>query len=177
MAVTAQLSATAVLTRRDAHAAHPPRTHLRWKYNYWELRGLPIRLELGPKDMENGVVVLARRDTGGWWQPCVWRSAVSCRVTFKVSCGLGVKPCWQGRRSAACIRRSLQGRRSDEGACPDRCCAVLRCALCLTGAKETVAWADVAARVPVLLETIQSDMYTSAKSRYDACLEKVRPVK
>ncbi|KAF6262604.1 hypothetical protein COO60DRAFT_1494915 [Scenedesmus sp. NREL 46B-D3] len=35
-----------------------------WKYNHWELRGVPIRMELGPKDMENRTVVLARRDTG-----------------------------------------------------------------------------------------------------------------
>lgn len=36
----------------------------RWKYNYWELRGIPIRCEIGPKDMEKGCVVLVRRDTG-----------------------------------------------------------------------------------------------------------------
>lgn len=24
-----------------------------WKYNHWELKGVPIRLELGPKDIEN----------------------------------------------------------------------------------------------------------------------------
>jgi hypothetical protein len=35
-----------------------------WKYNHWELRGVPIRMELGPKDMENKTVVLARRDSG-----------------------------------------------------------------------------------------------------------------
>ncbi len=35
-----------------------------WKYNHWELKGLPIRLELGPKDMEASSVVLVRRDTG-----------------------------------------------------------------------------------------------------------------
>ncbi|MEW5303570.1 MAG: hypothetical protein WDW36_006249 [Sanguina aurantia] len=35
-----------------------------WKYNHWELKGLPIRCELGPKDMENSCVVLVRRDTG-----------------------------------------------------------------------------------------------------------------
>lgn len=35
-----------------------------WKYNHWELRGLPVRMELGPKDMDNQTVVLARRDTG-----------------------------------------------------------------------------------------------------------------
>lgn len=44
----------------------------------------------------------------------------------------------------------------------------------LPGAKETVAWADVATRVPALLEQIQSDMFKAAKERYDACLEKVR---
>jgi len=33
-----------------------------WKYNHWELKGVPIRLEFGPKDMENNTVVLARRD-------------------------------------------------------------------------------------------------------------------
>lgn len=35
-----------------------------FKYNYWELRGVPLRLELGPKDFENNVVVAQRRDTG-----------------------------------------------------------------------------------------------------------------
>jgi len=35
-----------------------------WKYNHWELKGVPIRIEVGPKDVENKVVVLARRDTG-----------------------------------------------------------------------------------------------------------------
>ena len=34
-----------------------------WKFNEWEMKGVPIRLELGPRDIENGQVVLARRDT------------------------------------------------------------------------------------------------------------------
>jgi prolyl-tRNA synthetase len=34
-----------------------------WKFNEWELRGVPIRLEIGPKDIEKSQVVLARRDT------------------------------------------------------------------------------------------------------------------
>ena len=34
-----------------------------WKFNYWELKGVPIRLELGPKDLEKKQVVLVRRDT------------------------------------------------------------------------------------------------------------------
>jgi len=34
-----------------------------WKFNEWELRGVPVRLEIGPKDLEKQQVVLARRDT------------------------------------------------------------------------------------------------------------------
>lgn len=35
-----------------------------WKFNEYEMRGIPLRLELGPRDMENGVVVLVSRITG-----------------------------------------------------------------------------------------------------------------
>jgi prolyl-tRNA synthetase len=34
-----------------------------WKFNEWEMRGVPLRLEIGPKDIEKAQVVLARRDT------------------------------------------------------------------------------------------------------------------
>jgi prolyl-tRNA synthetase len=34
-----------------------------WKFAEWELRGVPVRLEIGPKDIEKHQVVLARRDT------------------------------------------------------------------------------------------------------------------
>jgi prolyl-tRNA synthetase len=34
-----------------------------WKFNEWEMRGVPLRLEIGPKDIEKSQVVLARRDT------------------------------------------------------------------------------------------------------------------
>jgi len=33
-----------------------------WKYHEWELKGIPIRIELGPKDLEKNQVVLVRRD-------------------------------------------------------------------------------------------------------------------
>ena len=36
-----------------------------FKFNEWEMKGVPLRLEVGPKDVENGNVVLARRDNGG----------------------------------------------------------------------------------------------------------------
>ncbi len=35
-----------------------------WKFNEWELKGVPIRLELGPKDLEAGQVTAVVRDTG-----------------------------------------------------------------------------------------------------------------
>jgi prolyl-tRNA synthetase len=34
-----------------------------WKYNHWELKGVPLRMEFGPRDLAAGVCVLARRDT------------------------------------------------------------------------------------------------------------------
>lgn len=34
-----------------------------WKFNEYEMKGVPIRLEQGPRDIENGVVQLVRRDT------------------------------------------------------------------------------------------------------------------
>jgi len=35
-----------------------------WKFNEWEMLGVPVRIELGPKDVENESVVMVRRDTG-----------------------------------------------------------------------------------------------------------------
>jgi prolyl-tRNA synthetase len=35
-----------------------------WKFNEYEMKGVPLRLEVGPKDIENKQVVLVRRDTG-----------------------------------------------------------------------------------------------------------------
>ena len=34
-----------------------------FKFNDWEMRGVPIRVEIGPRDIENGVCTLVRRDT------------------------------------------------------------------------------------------------------------------
>lgn len=36
-----------------------------FKFNDWEMRGVPLRIEIGPKDVEKGTVVLARRDIAG----------------------------------------------------------------------------------------------------------------
>ncbi len=36
-----------------------------FKYNDWEMRGVPLRIEVGPRDVEKGSVALARRDIPG----------------------------------------------------------------------------------------------------------------
>ncbi len=35
-----------------------------WKFNEWEMRGIPVRIELGPRDVKSEQVVLVRRDNG-----------------------------------------------------------------------------------------------------------------
>jgi prolyl-tRNA synthetase len=35
-----------------------------YKFNHWELKGVPIRIEIGPKDIQKEQVILVRRDTG-----------------------------------------------------------------------------------------------------------------
>ncbi len=43
----------------DARSEYSPG----WKFNFWEMKGVPVRLEIGPKDIEKNQVVLVRRDT------------------------------------------------------------------------------------------------------------------
>ena len=35
-----------------------------YKFNDWEMKGVPIRMEIGPRDVESNTVVIARRDSG-----------------------------------------------------------------------------------------------------------------
>ncbi|KAK4279322.1 hypothetical protein QN277_011119 [Acacia crassicarpa] len=36
-----------------------------WKFNFWEMKGVPLRIEIGPRDLFNGTVVISRRDVPG----------------------------------------------------------------------------------------------------------------
>jgi len=36
-----------------------------FKFNDWEMRGVPLRIEIGPRDVEQNAVVFARRDLPG----------------------------------------------------------------------------------------------------------------
>lgn len=37
---------------------------LGWKFTEWEMKGVPLRVEIGPRDLKSGQVVVVRRDTG-----------------------------------------------------------------------------------------------------------------
>jgi len=64
----------ACTVRVDDRDEHTPG----WKFNEWELKGVPIRLEIGPKDIEKNQVILVRRDTGE--KTPVNRNLVASRV-------------------------------------------------------------------------------------------------
>jgi len=34
-----------------------------WKFNEWELKGVPLRIEIGPRDLKQNKITMARRDT------------------------------------------------------------------------------------------------------------------
>ena len=36
-----------------------------WKFNEYEMKGVPLRIEIGPRDIENGVATVSRRDKAG----------------------------------------------------------------------------------------------------------------
>jgi prolyl-tRNA synthetase len=57
--IQARLSAAGVRVRLDDRDSYTPG----WKFADWEMRGVPLRLEIGPKDIEKQQVVVARRDT------------------------------------------------------------------------------------------------------------------
>lgn len=54
-----ELTAAGIRVKLDDSEENSPG----WKYAEWELRGVPLRLEIGPKDIEKGAVFSARRDT------------------------------------------------------------------------------------------------------------------
>jgi prolyl-tRNA synthetase len=68
---TAVLEAAQKLTRELASACIRVKLDERegmspgWKFNDWEMRGVPLRIELGPKDLAKQSCVLARRDRPG----------------------------------------------------------------------------------------------------------------
>ncbi|NND88707.1 MAG: proline--tRNA ligase, partial [Flavobacteriaceae bacterium] len=54
-----ELRAKGVRVKFDKRDTHKPG----WKFNEYELKGVPVRIAIGPKDVEKGTVEIARRDT------------------------------------------------------------------------------------------------------------------
>ena len=57
-ALEARLKATGVRVKLDDTDNSPG-----WKFNEWEMKGVPVRIELGPRDLEAGKMTVSRRDT------------------------------------------------------------------------------------------------------------------
>lgn len=54
----AALSAAGIRAETDVREMSPG-----WKFNEWEMKGVPLRIEIGPRDIENGRATVMRRDT------------------------------------------------------------------------------------------------------------------
>lgn len=57
--IMTELRAAGVSVKYDDRDTHKPG----WKFNEYELKGVPLRIGIGPRDLEKGTVELARRDT------------------------------------------------------------------------------------------------------------------
>ncbi|MEF8880045.1 MAG: proline--tRNA ligase [Candidatus Thermoplasmatota archaeon] len=54
------------------------------KFYDWELKGIPIRVEIGPRDIENNQVVIVRRDTGDKQQVSMDEALTIIKQTFEL---------------------------------------------------------------------------------------------
>jgi prolyl-tRNA synthetase len=57
--IITKLKAKGISVKFDNRDTHKPG----WKFAEYELKGVPVRIAIGPRDMENGTVEVARRDT------------------------------------------------------------------------------------------------------------------
>lgn len=56
-----ELKANGIRAHLDDRTQYTPG----WKFNEWELKGVPLRAEIGPRNLREGTVTLSRRDSGG----------------------------------------------------------------------------------------------------------------
>ena len=57
--MVAEMRAKGISVKFDDRDTYKPG----WKFNEYELKGVPVRIAIGPKDLEKGTVEVARRDT------------------------------------------------------------------------------------------------------------------
>lgn len=55
------LKCAGVRVKQDAVEQRTPG----WKFNFWEMKGVPLRIEIGPRDVANNTLVISRRDLPG----------------------------------------------------------------------------------------------------------------
>jgi prolyl-tRNA synthetase len=72
-ALAEDLRSAGVRVRVDEREEHRPG----FKFNEWELKGVPLRVEIGRRDLAAGVVTVARRDSGAKEQVAVARAPVA----------------------------------------------------------------------------------------------------
>lgn len=58
--LTAEMKAAGIRVKCDSRMDKKPG----WKFSHWELKGVPLRIELGPRDIEAGKIALTRRNDG-----------------------------------------------------------------------------------------------------------------
>jgi len=54
------LGSAGIRTKIDQDTSQTPG----WKFNYWELKGVPLRIEIGPRDLLKDQIIIVRRDDG-----------------------------------------------------------------------------------------------------------------
>ena len=57
--IQSELQKAGISVKYDKRDTHKPG----WKFNEYELKGVPVRIAIGPRDLENNAVEMARRDT------------------------------------------------------------------------------------------------------------------
>lgn len=85
-----RLKAAGVRAHADTRSNYNPG----WKYAHWEQKGVPLRIEIGPKDLAKNVVTLVRR-FDGHKQTCpidaigTWQAEPACMCVCKEGGGGG----------------------------------------------------------------------------------------
>ena len=139
-----------------------------WKFNEWEMKGVPLRMEIGPRDIENGQCVLVRRDNhekqflslssvcsipellSSIQKEMLETSRVNRDARIKVSdsldgikqgCDEGnfVKVCWCGERE--CEDKVKEYAQATSRVMTDEPCEHEKCAICGKPAKKKVYFA------------------------------------
>jgi prolyl-tRNA synthetase len=77
--VAGNLRAAGVRVRVDDRPDYRPG----FKFNEWEMKGVPVRIEIGARDLAAGVVTVARRDTGDKQQIALARAAVAIEAMLR----------------------------------------------------------------------------------------------